>query len=147
MPTKAVLIGAYGNGQQGIKCSLPGFDVSVLADDDDSERRSFNSNWTNLVKMAQAGIVSGRGVTHVIPHTLGFRPFAEVRPYLSSAFRIYDELVYFRTNTAGSSTANLWQHALVISSRSDALTVLVAQQTGQPANAAVYAIFREAIPA
>ena len=53
------LAGNYGNGIQGLKTSLPGYDVTVLADDNNVERRSFNSEWPQLARLKIAGFAAG----------------------------------------------------------------------------------------
>lgn len=52
------LAGDYGNGTFGVKTSIGLNDVTVLADDNDPDKRSFNSQWTNLCKIKLIGSVS-----------------------------------------------------------------------------------------
>lgn len=49
------LLGPYGNGIYGIKTSLEGYDVTVLDDDNDITRRSFNSEWTDVCNIKMIG--------------------------------------------------------------------------------------------
>lgn len=48
--------GNYGNGTFGIKASTPGYDVTILADDNDPIKRSFNSQWPSLAKLKVVGV-------------------------------------------------------------------------------------------
>lgn len=54
-------LGNYGDpaGTIGLKTSIPGFDARDLSGDNDSNKRSFNSNWTNLVKVRLIGVAQG----------------------------------------------------------------------------------------
>lgn len=55
----ATYLGNYGNGTIGLKTSIPGWDVRDLSQDDNSNARSFNSNWSNLVKIKTIGVAQG----------------------------------------------------------------------------------------
>lgn len=52
-----ILAGNYGagSGVRGIKTSYAGYDVTVRADDQDTTRRSFNSEWSSLCKVKIIG--------------------------------------------------------------------------------------------
>jgi hypothetical protein len=102
MPDQRLLIGDYGNGTVGLKTSLPGYDVSVLADDSNPDRRSFNSEWTNILYTAQIGVVAGVTVSNVtIPiNDLGFIPFYDVRCYEIDGPAFYDDRIV-RTDFGG----------------------------------------------
>lgn len=54
----AIHLGDYGDGTVGLKTSLPGYDVTVRGDDNDVEKRSFNSEWADLLKVRAFGVVS-----------------------------------------------------------------------------------------
>lgn len=53
-----IRVGNYGNGVFGVKTSLPGFDVTVLADDNDVTKRSFNSEWASICNIKIIGAAS-----------------------------------------------------------------------------------------
>lgn len=70
--------GPYSDGIYGFKTALPGYDVMDEADDNNFERRSFNSRSTaNLAKIA--AIIRGTGST--IVHALGYVPHIEAKVY------------------------------------------------------------------
>ena len=124
-----VLGGNYGDGTFGIKTSLPGYDVSVLADDNDVTKRSFNSQWTNLAKIRVIGIAAGEWVDQqyqsynqytigstiygerwsvsgwsiinpvIIPTGLTYIPIWEERLYDVDTGYFYDDNVNVVTNT------------------------------------------------
>lgn len=58
MTVPRLLLGNYGEGTFGIKTSTPGHDVTVLADDNNVLKRSFNSEWTNLCKIKLIGVAT-----------------------------------------------------------------------------------------
>lgn len=51
-----ILLGNFGNGTFGMKTSTSEFDVTVLADDNDPVKRSFNSQWPNIAKLKMIGV-------------------------------------------------------------------------------------------
>ncbi len=53
-----IRFGNYGNGVYGLKTSPPGYDVTVLADDNDPVKRSLNSEWPSICKIKIIGAAS-----------------------------------------------------------------------------------------
>lgn len=131
----SIRLGNYGNGTIGLKCSISPHDVTVLADDNNTERRSFNSEWTNLCKVKLIGTatpiwvpyqerfqsrdggvgglynwrswsISGwRAVPAEVPTGLSYMPIWEERLYDFVARRIYDDFVYPGTSGATGSAS------------------------------------------
>lgn len=129
----SIRLGNYGNGTIGLKCSISPYDVTDLADDNNTERRSFNSEWTNLGKVKLIGTAvptwvpfqeriqnrsggfdnlwtwrsnstSGwRAYPVQVPTGLTQMPIWEERIYDAAAKRIYDDFVYPGTSGASSS--------------------------------------------
>lgn len=52
--SRRVLIGDFGDGTMGLKVSLPGYDV-LTDDDQDADKFSFNSEWSDLLKPVLIG--------------------------------------------------------------------------------------------
>lgn len=79
------VIGKYANGTTyGLKVSLPGVNA-LTADDTDATKFSFNSEWTDFVKIHHIGIFQCptayvEGATVSFP-ALPFSPFVEIRRY------------------------------------------------------------------
>ncbi|WP_458760555.1 hypothetical protein ACSVBT_07110 [Afipia sp. TerB] len=85
MSTPGAVLGKYANGTTyGLKTSLPG--INALTDDDtDPSKFSFNSEWTDIVRPHQIGIVNFSAVNTIVPFpNLGFRPFYEIRRMIGS---------------------------------------------------------------
>lgn len=59
------LFGRFGGGSSviGVKTSLIGYDVTVLADDNDTTKRSFNSEWLNMCKLKSIGFAQTQWTT------------------------------------------------------------------------------------
>jgi hypothetical protein len=92
MTTPRVRLGAYGDGHYGLKIALPGYDVTTTVDDNDSNKRSFNSQWSVLTKVSQIGIASANfGTTVPISPSLGYTPFVEGRISDSGGTVFYDD--------------------------------------------------------
>lgn len=103
------VIGKYANGTTyGLKVSLPGVNA-LTADDTDATKFSFNSEWTDFVKIHHIGIfqsptgyVEGAAVEVKFP-ALSFVPFVEMRRYSGNV--IWDDYLYpGGASTAGSSS-------------------------------------------
>lgn len=90
MSTRRVLLGAYGNGIMGLKTALPGYD-SHVDDDDDVNKFSFNSQWTDIARIMQVsvGVVVNPAITFAVPDQ-GFRAMAEFRRWNGSE-TFYDD--------------------------------------------------------
>lgn len=94
--TRRVVLGKQADGSYALRTSLPGHDA-LLADDDDTEALSFNSNWENLLKVHQVGVVSAGTVAEGSPNvsvpftSLGYIPFAEAR--IISGDVVYDDRI------------------------------------------------------
>lgn len=85
-------LGNYGNGTIGLKASLPGFDVTVLADDNDGDKRSFNSQWTDITKVALIGYVNATSIgTYNVPHGLGYMPHFNAHVYAPASKQFADD--------------------------------------------------------
>lgn len=77
-------LGKQSDGTFGLRCSLPGVNVSTA--DPNGFGFSFDSDWTNIAKIALTGTASVAGGTlpvggtpTVVSHGLGFAPFFEAR--------------------------------------------------------------------
>jgi len=121
-------LGNYGDpaGTIGLKTSLPGFDARDLSGDNDSNKRSFNSNWSNLVKLKILGVAQGTSApvqTHrpqgagqeqwtsgwswvpaAVPTGLTFIPMWEERVYNQASKIFNDDLLF---TYSGSIVTNL----------------------------------------
>lgn len=105
-------IGNYGDGTIGFKTATPGNDVLIRADDDDVTKRSFNSEWTNILKIKSIGIVQAvaqqwqsstvansvfywysgwKWVLPQVPTGLTYIPIWEERGYDSATKTFYDD--------------------------------------------------------
>lgn len=89
-------LGQQSDGSFGLRCSLPGNNVSSA--DPNGPGFSFSSSWTNIAKIAMTGtanIAGGtltvNGTPTIVPHGLGFAPFFEAR--LLSGSVINDDTV------------------------------------------------------
>jgi len=99
MSTRRVRLG-FNNGVFGLRTTLPGYDA--LNDDaNDVTKFSFNSEWTDILKVHKYGIVPVASTDAPAPpdpgginllsnpwlvpvaHTLGYRPFLEARKFQS----------------------------------------------------------------
>lgn len=160
-----LLIGNYGdNIKFGLKTSLPGFDVTVSADDNDSQKRSFNSDWTNLGKLkiigiatsewsqyqSQGGIVEPPNGTRLysisgwqqstpvaVPTGLSDIPIWEER-VLNSSGEVYDDYLYA---SSGSNSQGTYSGARSYHSgpaTTPANTIFMTPYAGVPNVAPVY---------
>lgn len=123
-----IRLGNYGNGVFGLKTSLPGYDVTVLADDNDVTKRSFNSEWPGLAKLKILGVAesswtqyqaqgrnqySSGSTTYsynfsqsgweqatpiLVPTGLSFIPIWEERIFDKDNKLFYDDYVYTTSN-------------------------------------------------
>lgn len=126
-----ILGGNYGDGTFGIKTSLPGYDVSVLADDNDVTKRSFNSQWTNLAKIKIIGVAVAEWVQYqeqggytdppngtrlfsnsgwrvaspiIVPTGLSYIPVWEERLFDPGVGYFYDDHVVVTTPNSGQAS-------------------------------------------
>ncbi len=86
-----VVIGQLPGGTFVLKSSLKNINVLGVTDDD-GDKLSFSSNWTDVAKVHLAGAApfSGNGVT-VFFNALGYIPFCEVACGISSSGAVYDQ--------------------------------------------------------
>ena len=128
---KRILAGNYGDGTIGLKTSLPGFDVSVRSDDQNTERRSFNSEWVDVCRVAFVGFATVPAVQRrtrvgvpggatslsqwvvnqeiIVPTGLSYMPVWEERIYDIGSKRFYDDKIaasffYTQLGTPSSPT-------------------------------------------
>ena len=90
MSTRRVILGNLGGGVFGLRVALPGHDVVTEGSNPDA--LSFDSVWTNIVKMIQVGVASksnDHNFTDVLFPDPGYQPFVEVR--WRSGLRAYDD--------------------------------------------------------
>lgn len=106
MSTRRTVLGRYNDGVTvGLRCSLPGFD-GLTGDSNAPGQFSFDSEWTDIVQIHQAGIATNPGGSGAVTATIpfvdpGYRPFVEVR-WMSSSNVIYDD--YFAPPGAAALT-------------------------------------------
>lgn len=133
MATPRIFTGRY-NGAYGIKTALPGFDVTNAADDFDREKRSFNSQWGNVIaKIALVGRGTVSNVGNSIAHGLGYVPYFDARPCEGNVF--YDDMY----STFGGININyLWLNQTRINSSA---LILAARGAGVGPSSAVYIIW------
>lgn len=137
MGTRRVILGNLGGGQYGLRVALPGHDVISEAGNQDA--LSFDSGWTDIVKMIQVGTATASG-SNVTPMDLlfpdqGYKPFVEVR--LRSGLRVYDDYTGFGNALYPGIGANILTDRLQ----------LTASSTTAWSYDVVYAIFRVPAPA
>lgn len=77
-------LGKQSDGTFGLRCSLPGVNVSTA--DPNGYGFSFDSDWTNIAKIALTGTANIAGGTlpvagtpTIVPHGAGYAPFFEAR--------------------------------------------------------------------
>ncbi|MEY9358943.1 hypothetical protein ABH994_001664 [Bradyrhizobium yuanmingense] len=96
MTSRRVIIGKYADGvTYGLKAALPGYDALTL--DDNSGSLSFNSKWTDIAPVLQAGFLtstasSGVPTTVAVGHP-GYVPYVEARKFEGGAV-IRDDYIY-----------------------------------------------------
>lgn len=93
MGTRRVVIGQDFGGYFGLKASLPGYDV-LLDDENDANKFSFNSKWTDIVRLHVVGVVAAPSSSLAtsdqcqVPFpTLPYRPFLECRTVRDGVIR------------------------------------------------------------
>jgi len=125
--TRRVLIGKDLAGVFGLKVSLPGFDV-LTDDENDANKFSFNSKWTDLVKVHLVGTInapvnnfSNPPVTQVPYSVLPYRPFVEIRPIRDGLIR--DDWTYMRRTDGTGTTSNLQTVGVPFSTYSNVLNI------------------------
>jgi hypothetical protein len=146
MTVPRVVIGRRGTGL-GLYCSLPGVNA-LTADANDSNRFSFNSDWTDLLKVHQMGTVSDYSVSEppfvkrdVYFPALSYVPYVEARLY--DRGRYYNDVVrtyrydtgtgfwlYTVNAAAASITRNSIRIHQVASTRERAFYVVYALSSG-----------------
>jgi hypothetical protein len=82
MSTRRVVLGKQLDGTMGLRVSLPGFDA-LTDNGDDVHKFSFNSNWTDIIRTVQFGLISVPTIitsqaTVAFPDQ-GYIPFVEAR--------------------------------------------------------------------
>lgn len=99
MSTRRVILGNLGGGTYGLRVSLPGHDV--VSEGGNSDALSFDSGWTDIIKMIQVGVLNSFApydpYSDVLFPDVGYPPFIEVR--FQSGLRAYDD--YNPTSTDG----------------------------------------------
>lgn len=130
MTSRRAIIGKYSDGvSYGVRCALPGFDSYT----DAGPGLSFDSNWTDLLKLHAAGIASFPDVTqglqsYVYFPDVGYAPFVEVRKVVGNV--VYDD---FFSDTSYGASLQIARNFLY---------------GGIPGGAAVlYVVFRVPVPA
>ncbi len=86
-----IVLGNYGDGRQGLKCSKPGVNA-MTADDSDPSLFYFNTEWDWVVEIHQAGV--GRGSDWVNFNALPFYPMIDAQYYNPTTKTIYAEKPY-----------------------------------------------------
>lgn len=135
MSTRRVILGNLGGGQYGLRVSLPGHDVVSGGE------LSFDSGWTDIVKVIQVGVASKTAdfdFTDVLFPSPGYQPFAEVR--WRSGLRVYDDYSPLSTNPAAP-------HGLGATILTDRLRLWPAASSPVVAYDVIYAVFRVPVPA
>lgn len=113
--SRRVVIGKQNDGTFGLRVSLPGIDA-YLGDSSGGDF-SFDSAWTDIVKIALVGTCNVQGgsgtpgvapfVPTVISHSLGYVPFVEARQIIGSL--IYDDTMnlsnFFMSNRSSGPPA------------------------------------------
>jgi hypothetical protein len=144
MSTRRVILGNLGGGTFGLRVSLPTKDV--ITDAGDENNLSFDSGWTDIVKMIQVGVASKTVAdsafaadTNVLFTDPGYIPFVEVRQ--RSGLRVYDD--YFPYNDSGAV-----YHGVAANMYSDRFGLrAIASGSSWLAYDVVYAVFRVPVPA
>ena len=112
MVTRRVVLGKYNDGfTYGMRVALPGHDA--LTEDSNLGSFSFDSNWNDIVQVAQFGTFTGPswhqdsqgtivfdGPRTVAFTDLGYIPYVEARALVGSA--IYDDYVPWSTASTGN---------------------------------------------
>jgi hypothetical protein len=102
--SRRVLIGEDGSGNFAFKTTLPGYDA-LLDDDQDAEKFSYNSAWSDMIQVHQVGISGVLGAPSVISVSypdLGYVPYFDAKLYMSSVYwNDYNQLIGggFRTTS------------------------------------------------
>lgn len=142
--TPRFFMGKYGQSNaMGLKTSLSTYDVTDTAGDNDPGKRSFNSQWTDLVGINQAGTISNltTGTNQVLlSPAIAYIPFFEVRPYDSASGIVYDDRYWYET-TSGYHMSSLvsW-----ITASHDYLNIFPAQNSWSgTGKSAMYVVFKK----
>lgn len=133
--TRRVILGNLGGGVFGLRVSLPGEDVVAGGE------LSFDSGWTDIVKMIQVGVatkLADNTFTEVLFPSPGYQPFAEVR--YRSGLRVYDDYSPIVVSDASP-------HGLGATIATDRLRLWPAATGSGTAYDVVYAVFRVPVPA
>ena len=119
MTTPRFFIGNY-NGAFGLKTATLGNDVTNTTYDNDENKRSFNSQWSNLTKVSQISSIlipsDGTWSNFALSPTLGYTPFFEMRVYDPSVRQIFDDYQYnsttgyawYTSGTAYATATNIY---------------------------------------
>lgn len=135
--TRRVILGNLGGGAFGLRVALPGHDVVTEGSNPDA--LSFDSGWTDIVKMIQVGVATKTAdinFTEVLFPDPGYAPFAEVR--YRSGLRIYDDYSPITTNGFPGLGANI---------KTDRLQLWPVSSGSVVGYDVVYAVFRVPVPA
>lgn len=137
--SRRVILGNLGGGHFGLRVSLPTHDV--VSEGSNPETLSFDSGWTDIVKMIQVGVAEKTAdfdFTDVLFPSPGYQPFAEVR--WRSGLRVYDDYSPLSTNPAAP-------HGLGATILTDRLRLWPAASSPVVAYDVTYTIFRVPVPA
>ena len=84
---RRVVLGQQSDGSYGLRVSAPSFDA--LAATDDGDAVTFDSRWTDIMKLYVVGLVAGSGGWAASWPSLGYIPFVEIRQLLGDV--VYDD--------------------------------------------------------
>jgi hypothetical protein len=87
--SRRVVIGQMGDGTVRLRTARPGYDA--LTAPDDPAYISFDSNWSNIVRIHKVGVADLLNGPAVSFADLGYIPFMDVRQYVGGV--IYDDYV------------------------------------------------------
>jgi hypothetical protein len=140
--TARVAIGNLGGGKFGLRSTLPGYDV--LTEPENSANLSFDSNWTNLVSVRQAGVVSYPWIDQigsVFFMDTGYAPIAEARYYSGNV--VYDDFLQFGDRNRGTTSrpSNYYQTKLIVRVYNNQLQIQGRFDVGQ----ALYVVYNRPI--
>lgn len=108
-PVPGAVIGFYPSGVIGLKTSLPGFNA-LTDDDNDANKFSFNSEWTDIEKVHLTGIATAptsfAGLYDIPIPALPYIPFVEMRAFSGNVIND-DFLTVFDPNGAPTNRAGV----------------------------------------
>lgn len=136
--TRRVKLGNLGGGAFGLRVALPGHDVVTEGSNPDA--LSFDSGWTDIVKMIQVGVASktaDHSFTDILFPDPGYQPFAEVRYHIGN--RVYDD---YNPISAADGFPGLGANI-----KTDRLQLWGTQSGVGVSYDVVYAVFRVPVPA